>query len=160
MRVRRWLGLAVLFGSLAAVLALSSPAQSQRQRDEDQPLTKRLAREGKVTDEQAARVFNALGPVLRNELGRGRTVSVPGLGTFRVVQIAEHKDIERGTGRVLRVPATNTVEFLADGSLNRAANSDAAVPAETVPAFEYVPLPNQTPGQKSGTSRSTGTRTK
>ena len=157
MSVRRWLGAAALCG---AVLVLTSPAHSQRKRDAELPLTKRLARDAKVTEEQATRLFNALGPALRDELKNGKVASIPGLGSFRVVRIEEHKDIERGTGRVLRIPARNTVEFVPEGVLEGAANSATAKPQDTVPAFEYVPLPDRANGQKTGTTRSTGTRTK
>jgi nucleoid DNA-binding protein len=108
----------------------------------------RMARESKLTEEQVTRVLNALGPAVRDELTKGNTVNLPGLGILRVVRVAEHKDMEAGTARLLRIPAKNTVEFLATDGLGEAANSATAVPAETVPAFDYTPLPNQTKGRK------------
>ena len=83
----------------------------------------RVARESKLTEEQVTRVLNALGPAVRDELTKGNTVNLPGLGILRVVRVAEHKDMEAGTGRLLRIPAKNTVEFLATDGLGEAANS-------------------------------------
>ena len=159
MHKRPWLALAILLVALGGPIPIKAPAQLQKPRSEE-TLNQRLAREAKVSEQQAARVFNALGPVLRDELKKGNTVSLPGLGTLRIVRIAEHKDIEVGTGRVLRVPARNTVEFLASEGLGEAANSASVVPAETVPAFEYNTLPDQTKGQKVPPTRSEGIRTR
>jgi nucleoid DNA-binding protein len=159
MRKRPWLALAALAATLGVLVPLTAPAQSPRPPREES-FGQRVAREAKVSEEQLARVLAALGPAVRDELKKGNTVSLPGLGTFRVVRVAEHKDIEPGTGRVLRVPATNTVEFLAGEGLGEAANSATAVPAETVPAFQFNPLPDQTKGQRVPQTRSEGQRTR
>lgn len=159
MRKRPWLALAALAGTLAALIPMAAPAQTQKPRGEE-TLGQRVARESKLSEEQVARVLAALGPAMRDELKKGNTVSLPGLGTFRVVRVAEHKDIEAGTGRVQRIPAKNTIEFLPTEGLGEAANTAAAVPAETVPAFEYTPLPNQVKGQKVAPTRNEGVRTR
>jgi len=159
MRKRPWLALAALAATLGVLVPMAAPAQPAKPRAEES-LGQRVARESKLSEEQVTRVLNALGPAVRDELKRGSSVSLPGLGTFRIVRVAEHKDIEAGTGRPLRVPATNTVEFLATDGLSEAANSATAVPAEVVPAFEYNPLPNQTKGQKVGPTRTEGMRTR
>jgi nucleoid DNA-binding protein len=160
MRKRPWLTLAALAGALAVFMPMGAPAQAPPKPRADETMGQRVARESKLTEEQVTKVLNALGPAVRDELKKGKTVSLPGLGTFRVVRVAEHKDIEAGTGRVLRIPATNTVEFLATEGLSDATNSPTTTPAETVPAFEHVPLPNQTKGQKVGPTRTEGTRTR
>ncbi len=157
MTQRPWWALATVVVALGGLIPMEASAQLQKPRPE-LSVNQRLAREARVTEAQAARVFNALGPVLRDELKKGNTVSIPGLGTLRVVRIAEHRDMEIGTGRVLRIPAKNTVEFLAGEALGEAANSATAVPAETVPAFERDPLPDQTKGQKVPPTRSEGLR--
>ncbi|HKI33836.1 MAG TPA: HU family DNA-binding protein [Gemmataceae bacterium] len=165
MHKRPWLALAALAGTLGGFVAIEAPAQSQKPRAEE-TLGQRVARESKLSEDQVARVLKALGPAIRAELTKGNTVSLPGFGTFRVVRVAEHKDMEAGTGRVLRVPAKNTVEFLAGEGLAEAANSATAKPAETVPAFEQVPLKQwdgnggREPGQKVGPTRSEGIRTR
>jgi nucleoid DNA-binding protein len=155
MRKRPWLALAAVFGAL---MPLAAPAQPQKPRPQE-TMGQRVARESKLTEEQVNRVLNALGPAMRDEIIKGRSVSLPGLGTFRVVRVGEHKDIEAGTGRPLRVPARNTVEFLASDGLGDAANGPAVVPAETVPGFQYNPLLHQTPGQKVPQMKTEGSRT-
>jgi nucleoid DNA-binding protein len=159
MRKRPWLALAALAATLGVLMPMAAPAQPAKPRAEE-TLGQRLARESRLTQDQVARVLEALGPAVRDELKKGNTVSLPGLGTFRVVRVAEHKDIEAGTGRPLRIPARNTVEFLATEGLGEAANSATAVPAETVPAFQFNPLLNQTPSQKVPQTKTEGTRTR
>lgn len=159
MRKQPWLALAALAATLGVLIPMAAPAQPAKPR-RDETLGQRVARESKLSEEQVARVLTALGPAVRDELKKGSTVSLPGLGTFRVVRVAAHKDIEYGTGRPLTIPAVNTVEFLPTSGLADAANSDSAVPAVTVPAFEFNPLPNQTKGQKVGRQRTEGTRTR
>ncbi|HEX5269152.1 MAG TPA: HU family DNA-binding protein, partial [Gemmataceae bacterium] len=157
MRKRPWLALAASAGLLAAFVPIEAPGQPAPKPRPAETMNQRVARESRLTEEQIVRVLNVLGPAMRDELKKGNSVSLPGLGTFRVVRVAEHKDMEAGTGRVLRVPARNTVEFLATDGLNEVANSPSAVPAETVPAFEYTPLPNQIKGQKVPPTKTEGT---
>src|SRR5205807_10594682 len=97
----------------------------------------------------AEKFYNAVGSAIREQLQRGKSVSVPGLGTFRVVRVAEHKDMAAG-GRPIVVPACNTVEFVGTVEVSDGVNVEGITPAETVPAFQYIPNPNQTPGQKMG----------
>ena len=47
-------------------------------------------------------------------------------------------------GRPAVVAATNYVDFVPSGGLVDAANAPGAVPQETVPPFEFNPLPGQT----------------
>jgi nucleoid DNA-binding protein len=161
MRKQRLLATVAVVAALGVFVPIEAPGQQQAPKPRaDETWGQRVARESKLSEEQVTRVLNALGPAVRDELKKGKTVSLPGLGTFRVVRVAEHKDIEAGTGRVLHIPATNTVEFLASEGLGEAANSASAVPAETVPAFEQSPLPNQTKGQKVPPTKTEGTRVK
>jgi hypothetical protein len=69
------------------------------------------------------------------------------LGTFRVVRVAEHKDLANG-GRPIVVPAFNTVEFVGSIEVAEGVNAEGVAPAETVPAFQYIPNPYHTPPQK------------
>jgi nucleoid DNA-binding protein len=160
MASKRWLGLATLLGAFL-VLVWTVPVHSQRPQGQpakgDEPVTTQLAKKAKLTEQQAAAFFNALGPIIRSELSRGKTVELPGLGTFRVVRIAEHPDLVGG--RPVTIPARNTVEFLGGGEAIDAANSAGAVPAEVVPPFQYNTIPGQTPGQRVGTTRAPGVRT-
>jgi nucleoid DNA-binding protein len=154
MHKARWLALGALLGTLGLVLTFASPALSQKSttktnKNGKETLTQRLARETKLKEDQVTKLLNALGPAMLTELKAGKSVELPGLGTFRVVRVAGHKDIAAG-GRPVTIPAFNTVEFVGSIEVGESANSKGVVPAETVPAFQYVPLPGQTPGQKVG----------
>jgi nucleoid DNA-binding protein len=144
-------------GAVAVAGVLAVPARSAKPPAEE-TFNQRLAKAAKLSEDQAGRLFAALGPIVREELGRGRTVSIPGLGTFRVVRVEQHRDLR--DGRPVVVPATNTVEFLSEGALLDSANAPGAQPAETVPPFQYVVLPGQTPGQKVGPVRTPSQRTR
>jgi nucleoid DNA-binding protein len=156
MRKRQWWALGGLLGVAALLAGLSVPARSEKP-PADEPFSQRLAKAARMSEENANRFYQALGPVIRDELAHGKQVNIPGLGTFRVVRVEEHRDL-RG-GRPVVVPAVNTVEFVSEGTLLDAANAAGAQPAESVPPFQYVPLPGQTPGQKVGPTRTPGTRT-
>jgi nucleoid DNA-binding protein len=101
-------------------------------------------------------VLKLLGPAISAKLARGERVEIPGLGTFRVVRVGEHRDMIDGRPGV--VPAHNYVEFLPVQDIVNAANAPGAVPAETVPAFQYNVLPGQTPGQRFPGVRTPSTR--
>jgi nucleoid DNA-binding protein len=121
-------------------------------------LTQRLAQASKLPEESADKFFQALGPVVREELRRGKEVSIPGLGQFRVVRVQEHRDLQNG--RPVVIPAANQVEFLAEGPMADAVNAPGVAAADTVVPFHYIPLPGQTPGQKIGNLKTPPTRTK
>jgi nucleoid DNA-binding protein len=157
-----WLALGALLGTMLVVLTLAAPAQSQKvEKKEEGTLVQKVAKGAKLSEENANRFFQALGPAVRSELAAGKTVALPGLGTLRVVRIPAHRDMTVGGrtgGTPFIAPGVNNVEFLPDGGLASAANSATAVPAEVVPPFQYIPLPGQTPGQKMGRTRVPQTR--
>jgi nucleoid DNA-binding protein len=155
MKTHRWLIAGSLLGAAALTLGVCSKVQSQLPPPEE-TMTQRIARLGKVTDEEADRVLNVVGAAIQDELRRGREVTLTGLGTFRIVQIGEHKDLYQG--RPITIPAVNAVEFIPSGGLSTVANSVGVKPAETVPPFQYTPLPNQTPGQKAPPRRAPNIR--
>jgi nucleoid DNA-binding protein len=150
MRRQHWIALGSLLGFLALFLG-STPAQQAPRINPPETLPQRLARLAKLKEEDAARFLHVLGPAVREDLSKGKSVSLPGLGTFRIVRVSAHRDLRNG--RPVEIPAVNTVEFLADGALDVAANAESAVPAETVPEFKYIPLPTQTPGLKEPRNR-------
>jgi nucleoid DNA-binding protein len=175
MRKPHWGGLAALLGTLGLVLGLTSAARSQRPADEEPPLGPRPQRSAPEAPEaptlrgrlvKATRLSEgnvdvflaALGPAIRDQLRTGAPVELPGLGVFRVVRVPAHRDLV--AGRPALIPASQYVEFLPTGNLVEAANAPGAVPAETVPPFEYHPLPNRTESQRVGTTRSLGIRTR
>jgi nucleoid DNA-binding protein len=146
-----------LVGAIGLVLCLTKPVLSQRPPAEE-TLNQRLAKASKLKEEEVTRLLNALGPAIQEDLRAGKQVTLPGLGTFRVVRIGEHRDLQ--DGRPVTVPAINTVEFIPVGTVVDSANSSNAQPAETVPSFQYNTLPGQTPGQKTGRTRVPPTRTR
>jgi nucleoid DNA-binding protein len=170
MRKPQWWALGALLGTLGLVFGLASPAQSQRiiqgqgqgigqrPQGDDSSLRGRLVKQTKVAGNDVDKLLAALGPAVTDMLRSGQQVSIPGLGTFRVVNIPPHRDL--AGGRAALVPGSNYVEFLPVAEMVNAANASGAVPAESVPPFFYNPLPNQTPSPRVGTIRSTGTRTR
>jgi nucleoid DNA-binding protein len=133
----------------------SAPSEGQSR---DESFNQRLSRLAKLPQDNAGRFLSALGPAIQEELRRGNQVSLPGLGTFRVVRVAEHRDLQ--IGRPVTIAAVNTIEFVPAGELTDSANSAGALPAETVPAFQYIPLLGQTPGQRVGRTRVPPVRTR
>lgn len=157
MYLRQCIVAAGLVGGMAFLVGSSGSAQSQRQPPEE-TLNSRIAKAAKLSESDVNKVVQALGPAIQEELKKGKTVSLPSLGTFRVVRIAEHRDMQVPGGRPVTTPATNNVEFLAGNDLLSAANSDTAKPTETVPDFKYVPLPNRTPSSKLPNTKVPGSR--
>ena len=143
-------------GALLVLLLLSTPAQFKPQKEPT--LLQRVAEASRLSEENADRVLQALGPAIREELAKGKEVSLPGLGRFRVVRVQEHRDLV--DGRPAIIPAANRVESIASDTLDRAANAAGDKPADTVVPFHYIPLPTQTPGQKVGNTRTPPTRVK
>ncbi len=160
MRKGQWIALGTLFGALVIIMGVTSPVLSQRPRKEE-TITQKLARLANLPEESATRVFNALAPVIQEELASGKLVVIPGLGTFRVVRVPEHRDLLSGPySQPVVVSARNSVEFIPTGETVGSSNSAAAQPEETVPPFQYIPLPGQTPGQKTGRTHVPTTRTR
>jgi len=149
MRHARWLALAVLLGAMGLVAGQSTNKSAKPKDNKEETIPQRIARETKLSEKDAEKAYQAIGPAVREQLQRGKTVSVPGLGTFRVVRVAEHKDLAAG-GRPVTISAFNTVEFVGTVEVADGVNAEGVTPAETVPAFQYIPNPYQTPGQKMG----------
>jgi nucleoid DNA-binding protein len=149
MRKARWLALAVLLATMGLVAGQSTTKTARPKENKEETIPQRIAKDTKLTEQQAEKFYNAVGSAIRDQLHRGKTVAVPGLGTFRVVRVAEHKDMAAG-GRPVTVPAFNTVEFVGTVEVSDGVNAEGVTPAETVPPFQYITLPGQTPGQKMG----------
>jgi nucleoid DNA-binding protein len=177
MRKPQWLALGGLVASFGLIFVLAAQAQAPRkdgpapapviiqgqgqpskQQMANLPLPRRIAAETKLTEEQVNKVLEALGPAVRDALARGQQIELPGLGTFRVVRVPQHRDLVNG--RPATISGVNSVEFLPVGDMVSAANSDNAVPNEVVPPFEYNPLPNQVKGQRVGEVRMPNIRTR
>jgi nucleoid DNA-binding protein len=165
MRKRQGLILAGILGAACLAIGPAIPAEptvktvpTPKERKRDTTFAGRLAKASNVSEEDINKALQALGPVMREELSKGQAVTIQGLGTFRIVRLAEYKDMR--DGKPVTIPARNTVEFLpSEGTLD-AANSEDATPAVVVPAFEYKTMPGQTPGQKMGRTRVPDVRVK
>jgi nucleoid DNA-binding protein len=173
MRKAKWAGAAILITVTGFALAQSGQPQPQPQ---PPPKPERITQFGqgprtaipnslrgrivaatKLPEDEVGKVLDALAPAIRGLLGQGETVTVPNLGTFRVVRIPDHRDMV--DGRPVTVTGSNYIEFLATGAFASAANQPGVQPAETVPPFEYKTLPDQTQGLKTGGTRSPSSRT-
>ena len=142
--------LVAIVATLGIVFCVASYARSQR----DAPkatLSSLVAKKTKLDEADVAKVLEALGPIVRDKLASGETIEFPGIGQIRVVRIPEHKDMVKGRPGV--IAATNNVELIPTDEVVKAANSPTAVPAVTVPVFEFNPLPDQTQGLKMPSSR-------
>jgi nucleoid DNA-binding protein len=117
--------------------------------DETPPVAKAVAGKTKLPVKTVQTVLDALGPEIAKAIQRGEIVELPKLGKIRLVRIAEHKDIERGTGRVLTVPGRNYVTLDAEREVDTAANGSGIVPNEVVPQFQYNIMPGQTPSLRT-----------
>src|SRR5262249_10931706 len=118
----------------------------------------RLIKETKLEGTDVDKLLAALGPAVVSMLSSGQQVAIPGLGTFRVVNVPPHRDL--AGGRAAIVPGSNYVEFLPTAAMVNAANAGGAIPATSVPPFFYNPLPDQVPAPRVGTIRNTGMRTR
>jgi nucleoid DNA-binding protein len=175
MRKAKWFGAAILAGAAGLVLGQSpEPKPVQKPEAKQSPvkeplrigadrsglpntLKERVAAVTKLPPADVAKMLEALGPAVRDLLGQGQTVDVPNLGRFRVVRVPEHRDLV--DGRPATIPPSNTVEFLPTGAFATAANQPGVRPAETVPPFEYNPLPDQTKSLRVPSQRLPNTRT-
>ena len=143
-------GLLALLG-LVAVVAASAQAPPKGAKE---TVKSRVVVATKQKEDVVEKFLRALGPAVCEQLRSGESVELPGLGTFRVVQVAAHRDLQGG--RPVSVPAANYIEFLPSGELNGAANAPGAVPGRVVPGFEYVPNPRHVPSDKTDYLRMPG----
>lgn len=147
----------LLSGLLLAFIA--APALSQpRPQARAATMNQRIAAKAGLKEADVEAVLQALAPEVRAELAAGNTVNFPGLGTFRVVEVAAHKDLVGG--RPATIEAYNYVDFVPSRDLDGAANNPNARPAATVIPFEYNPLPTQTPGLRAPNTRMPNVRTR
>ncbi len=160
-KLNKWAAVGML-GATAGLLAFVSPALSEKLAAKDKQkaatIPGRISLQTKVPEEDVVKVIEALGPAIREHLANGEVVELPGLGVFRVVRIPEHRDLIDGRPAV--VPGVNSVEFVPTGGLVGAANAAGAIPQETVPPFQYNPLPDQTKSLHAPEDRMPNVRTR
>jgi nucleoid DNA-binding protein len=145
------------------VLLLGAAGVVYSQQTANAPPTAALANavaiRAKLPVKTVEKVLEALVPEILFQIERGDIVDLPKLGKIRLVRIAEHKDMERGTGRVINIAARNYVTLDTDKEVDKAANAAGVQPNEVVPQFQYNIMPGQTPGQKVGNFKVPSTRT-
>ena len=95
----------------------------------------------------ALEIEDEIGVELAGDLGDA--ISAAGMIAAGADDVAAEALDRRGDARIIG----------RDDDLIGAANSESAVPAETVPPFQYNTIPGQAPGQRVPTTRNPGTRT-
>ncbi len=150
----RFIAAGSLIAGLVLGLGVSSFAQTGRR---PKTLQDRLARATNLPLEDVDKVLNAMGDAVVQEMSEGKTVNLPGLGTFRLVRQPETRDIHNT--RPVIIPAHNTIEFVSATSAENASNGETVRPAEVVPPEHFNVLPGQTPGMKSSGTRAPIIRT-
>lgn len=151
MQKMKWAGITML----ALALALSADAQPPASKKLGS-LKERLSIATNYKETAVEKFLQALGPAAREQLENGREVALPGLGTLRVVRVEAYKDLVKGV--VSTIPARNYIEFVPAGDLDKAANAAEAVPARSVPAYEFIVNPNHTPAQRAESNKVQRTR--
>src|SRR5438552_4155088 len=103
MRKRQGLILAGILGAAFLTIGPAIPAEptvktvpTQAPRQKETTFTGRVAKAAKVSEDDVDKTLQALGPAMREELSKGQAVTIQGLGTFRIVRLAEYKDLKDG----------------------------------------------------------------
>lgn len=123
-----------------------------------QTLTGKIAAATELSEQDVELVLRALGPAVKELLARNGQADLPGVGLLRIIRVAEHRDLQNG--RPIVIPAYNYLEFQANGDLDGVANTGGIRPVDTVPAFQYSPLPNQTKSLRTPKVRTPDVRTR
>ncbi len=141
MRKAQW-GLAALIVTLAMTAEAQMPAPKKLP-----DLKTSVANSSKLKVATVEKMFTALGPAIREQLSAGKTVELPGVGTFRVVRVNAYRDLVGGMPAT--IPARNYVEFVPASEMTTAANSTGAVPAKIVEGYQFRVNPNAASGLKT-----------
>jgi hypothetical protein len=124
MSKRHWAGFGLLLGGLAVLHLLAAPVSSQ-------PPPERIAAPAKIHPKMT---LEELAKTIQTDLANGKSVDVPGLGTFRVVRVMPHR--QNIDGRAVMV-YKNVVQLQPTGELEAVANSPGARPQDTVLTNDY-----------------------
>jgi nucleoid DNA-binding protein len=85
-----------------------------------QELTKRIAKEAKLSQKQAAEVLESTLTAIREALQNGDEVRLVGFGSFKVRQSAARKGVNPQTRQQIDVPAKERVRFFPGKELSEA----------------------------------------
>jgi DNA-binding protein HU-beta len=76
-----------------------------------QELSKRIAKQAKLSQKQAAEVLEATLDAIREALQEGDEVRLVGFGSFKVRKSAARKGVNPRNGQVIEVPEKDRVRF-------------------------------------------------
>ncbi len=76
-----------------------------------------------ISKKQAAEAFDAVFESIRDNLGEGARISLPGFGTFSVSSRAVRQGRNPATGQPITIPAQNSVRFKVAKDLKTAVNT-------------------------------------
>jgi nucleoid DNA-binding protein len=85
-----------------------------------QELSKRIAKQAKLSQKQAAEVLEATLDVIREALQNGDEVRLVGFGSFKVRQSAARKGVNPRDRQPIEVPAKERVRFFPGKELSEA----------------------------------------
>src|SRR5260370_27810490 len=103
MRKRQGLILAGILGAACLTIGPAVPAEptvktvpTPKERQREVTFAGRVAKASSFSEDDINKVLKALGPVMREELSKGQSVTIEGLGTFRIVKLPEYRDLKDG----------------------------------------------------------------
>ncbi len=85
-----------------------------------QELSKRIAKQAKLSQKQASEVLEATLDSIREALQHGDEVRLVGFGSFKVRQSAARKGVNPRNGQAIEVPAKDRVRFTPGKELSEA----------------------------------------
>ncbi|HEX4206622.1 MAG TPA: HU family DNA-binding protein [Ktedonobacteraceae bacterium] len=85
-----------------------------------QELSKRIAKQAKLSQKQASEVLEATLDTIREALQEGDEVRLVGFGSFKVRQSAARKGVNPRSGKTIQVPAKDRVRFTPGKELSEA----------------------------------------
>ena len=91
--------------------APTPPAKAASSKLGKTQLVEQLSEKTSLSKKQAAEVFDAFNDVVVDALRSGKSVGVPGLGTFSVKATAERQGVRPGTSERITIPAGKKVSF-------------------------------------------------
>lgn len=158
MTLRRWIAIAVfalLVGAvplMAQIFLPGSVTPPPAMPDHLGNLNERIAKKTGLTEKQVDAVLRELGPAVADRLASGKGFELQGVGSFRVIRIAAHRELV-GNYQAIQVPARNTVQFVPVGDFDATLNRPGAVQGFPVGEPNTNPIPNRVPSLKVGPTR-------
>ena len=106
--------------ALIVALAFTAEAQVPRNNKKTLPeLPGSIAREAKLKEDTVKKVLDAMSAAFKEQLRAGRQIEIPGVGTFQVVRVTEHRDLVNGLPAT--IPARTSSPPRSPGSVSMSA---------------------------------------